>query len=118
MVAVAIKLQNKIRNLLGIRRARVTPRRTSRPPSVGARIFCEDLRMSVQIGLDRELWRWLQDQGWREVTARPDRRTYRDISSRWMTQLIDAAPEQREAVLQRAIEDARAPATSDDRQDS
>jgi hypothetical protein len=111
MVAVAINVRNQFRNLLGIRRERATPRRTPRP-SVGSRIYRDGVRMVVQAGLDRELWGWLQDQGWREVIVRPDRRTYRDIPSSWVALLIDAPPEHREAVLKAAVEDAcRAPAT-------
>lgn len=107
MVAVAINVRNQVRNLLGIRRERKVPRRTLRP-SVGARIFRDDVRMVVQAGLDRELWGWLQDQGWREVTVRPDRRLYREVPSSWVTLLIDAPPEQREAVLKAAVTNARA----------
>jgi hypothetical protein len=106
MDTVATNVRNHFRNLLGIRRARATPRRSPKP-SVGARIFREDVRMVVQAGLDRELWGWLQDQGWREITVRPDRRVYRDVPSNWMTQLIDARPEQREALLNAAIAEAR-----------
>lgn len=111
MVTVATNVRNQFRNLFGIRRDRATPRRTPRP-SVGARIFREDVRMVVQAGLDRELWGWLQDQGWREVIVRPDRRTYREIPSSWMTLLIDAPPEHREAVLRAAIADARRASTT------
>lgn len=106
MVAVAINVRNQFRNLLGIRRARATPRRTPKP-ALGARIHLGDIRMVVQAGLDRELWSWLQDRGWREITVRPDRRSYRDVPSSWMTLLIDSQPEQREAVLKVAIADAR-----------
>jgi hypothetical protein len=106
VVAVPINVRNQFRNLLGIRRERKVPRRTPKP-SVGARIFREDVRMVVQAGLDRELWGWLQDQGWREVTVRPDRRLYRDVPSRWMTLLIDSPPEQRIEVLKAAVAEAR-----------
>jgi hypothetical protein len=63
--------------------------------------------MVVQAGLDRDLWGWLQDQGWREVTTRPDRRIYREVPSSWVTLLVDAPPEHREAVLKAAVADAR-----------
>lgn len=107
MLAVAINVRNQVRNLFGIRRERKVPRRTLKP-SVGARIFREDVRMVVQAGLDRELWGWLQDQGWREVTVRPDRRVYREVPSSWVTLLIDCPAEQREAVLKAAVANARA----------
>lgn len=116
MVAVAINVRNQVRNLLGIRRERKVPRRTPKP-SVGARIFRDDVRMVVQAGLDRELWGWLQDQGWREVMVRPDRRIYREVPSSWVTLLIDAPPEQREAVLKAAVANARAAAGPQTRRD-
>lgn len=106
MVAVAINVRNQFRNLLGIRKERRPPRRTHKPV-LGTRIFLGDVRMVVQAGLDRDLWSWLQDQGWREANVRPDRRTYREVPSSWMTLLIDSPPEHREAVLKAAIADAR-----------
>jgi hypothetical protein len=73
---------------------------------VGARISCDDLRMTVQAGMSYELWNWLQARGWREITYKPDRRRYREISTEWARQLIDCPPEQREEVLAQAIESA------------
>jgi len=103
---VAINVRNQFRNLLGIRRDRAMPRRTHKP-AIGSRIFLGDVRMVVQAGMDRELWGWLQDQGWREVVVRPDRRSYREVPSSWMTLLIDSPPEHRESVLRAAVADAR-----------
>lgn len=116
VVAVVINVRNQVRNLLGIRRERKLPRRSPKP-SVGARIVRDDVRMVVQAGLHRELWGWLQDQGWREVTVRPDRRTYREVPSRWVTLLIDASAEEREAVLKAAVAEARAVAGTLGRRD-
>jgi hypothetical protein len=67
--------------------------------------------MSVQAGMADSLWRWLAKLGWREVMFRPDRRRYRDIPHGFVTQLIDAAPEERERILAVAISHAsfRAP---------
>jgi hypothetical protein len=55
--------------------------------------------MSVQAGMSESLWRWLTQQGWREVLYRPDRRRCRDVPHTLVTQLIDAAPEDRARVL-------------------
>ncbi|HXF47410.1 MAG TPA: hypothetical protein VNK91_14960 [Burkholderiaceae bacterium] len=62
--------------------------------------------MTVQAGMSNELWNWLQSRGWRELTFKPDRRRYREISTEWARQLIDCPPEQREEVLAQAIESA------------
>jgi hypothetical protein len=105
MVAVGI-VRNQFRNIFGIRRERSMPRRTLRP-QLGARIVRDDVRMVVQAGLGQDLWAWLQEQGWREVRFRPDRRTYRDVPNSWVTALIDAAPEHRDAVLKAAMAEAR-----------
>ena len=99
-------VRNQFRNIFGIRRERALPRRTYRP-HLGARIVRDDVRMVVQAGLGQDLWNWLQDQGWREVRVRPDRRSYRDVPNSWVTALIDAAPEHRDAVLKAAMAEAR-----------
>ena len=99
------RLRDRLRTLLNIRKPRSAPRRGPRP-SVGARISCDDLRMTVQSGMSHELWNWLQARGWREITYKPDRRRYREISTEWARQLIDCPPEQREEVLAQAIESA------------
>ncbi len=97
---------NGLRNLLGIRRERRLPRRTYRP-ALGARIVRDDVRMTVQPGLSADLWRWMQEQGWREVQVRPDRRRYRDVPPSLVTALIDAAPEDWDRVMAVAVAQAR-----------
>jgi hypothetical protein len=105
MPSFAARLRDRLRTLLNIRKPRSAPRRGPRP-SVGARIFRDDVRMTVQAGMSAELWNWLQARGWRELTFKPDRRRYREISTEWARQLIDCPPEQREEVLAQAIESA------------
>ncbi len=78
------------------------PRRSGKP-AIGATIICGDLRITVQAGLSDELWTWLLDEGWRELTYRPDRRHYREVPSSWVTRLIDALPEARGPVLDAAV---------------
>jgi hypothetical protein len=51
--------------------------------------------MTIQAGFSDELWRWLLEQGWREVTHRPDRRHYRAVPASCVTELIDAPAEER-----------------------
>lgn len=105
MPSFTAALRDRLRTLLNLRKPRKTPRRGPKP-SVGARIFCDDLRMTVQAGMSHELWNWLQARGWREVTFKPDRRRYREISTDWARQLIDCPPEQRAEVLAQAVEAA------------
>ena len=95
-------LKNWWRGLLRLRKDRALPRRTAKP-GIGATIVCSDLRITVQAGLSDELWIWLLEEGWRELTYRPDRRHYREIPSSWVTRLIDALPETRPLVLDAAI---------------
>lgn len=101
-LAIVTQVRDHFRTLMRIRRDRSLPPAGHRP-GVGARIACGDLRMSVQAGMSESLWRWLARQGWREVLFRPDRRRYRDIPHGFMTQLVDAAPEERERILAVAI---------------
>jgi hypothetical protein len=102
-------LRDRLRTSLKVRRERALGRR-GRRPSPGARIACNDLRMTVQAGMTADLWRWLQDAGWREIAHKPDRRRYREIGSPCVARLIACAPEERASVLnrylaQRAAED-------------
>lgn len=105
MASFRAGVRDRLRTLLNIRKPRKNQRRGPRP-SVGARIFVDDVRMTVQAGMTVELWGWLQTQGWREVLFKGDRRKYRDISTDWAMQLIDAPAERREEVLAQAIENA------------
>ena len=98
-------VRDRLRTLLNIRKRRGSQRRGPRP-SVGSRIYWDDVRMTVQAGMTVELWGWLQTQGWREVMFKGDRRKYRDVSTDWAMQLIDCAAERREEVLAQAIENA------------
>ncbi len=91
-----------IRTLLNIRRQR--QRLLPGPkPKLGARIFLHDVRMTVQAGLSDELWKWLQDLGFREATFSPDRRRYRDIPPSAVTRLYDAPRPNWRPLLKRAI---------------
>lgn len=104
-LAIVTQVRDQFRTLMRIRRDRALPV-AGHKPAVGARIACGDLRMSVQAGMSDSLWRWLTRLGWREVMFRPDRRRYRDIPHGFVTQLIDAAPEERERILAVALSHA------------
>src|SRR5262245_31634093 len=105
MPSFAASVRDRLRTLLNIRKPRGQQRRGPRP-SVGARIYWDDVRMTVQAGMTVELWGWLQTLGWREVLFKGDRRRYRDVSTEMAMQLIDSPPERREEVLAQAIENA------------
>ncbi|MGZ8273896.1 MAG: hypothetical protein ACXW2G_04560 [Burkholderiaceae bacterium] len=104
-MALVTQVRDQFRTLMRIRRDRALPS-AGQKPGIGARIACGDLRMSVQAGMSDSLWHWLTRLGWREVMFRPDRRRYRDIPHGFVTQLVDAAPEQRERILAVAISQA------------
>jgi hypothetical protein len=59
--------------------------------------------MIVPAGMSDALWQWLLDQGWREVTYRPDHRIYRQVPVSCATQLIDAPEDERLSVLEDAM---------------
>ncbi len=98
-------VRDRVRTLLNIRVERGL-RSAGLKPGIGARICCDDVRMTVQAGMSDSLWRWLTKLGWREITFRPDRRRYRDIPTAYVTRLIDSTPEERERVLAAAIANA------------
>ncbi len=98
-------VRDRVRTLLKIRVERGL-RSAGLKPGIGARICCEDLRMTVQAGMSDALWNWLAKQGWREITFRPDRRRYRDVPTAYVTRLIDSYTEERERVLAAAIANA------------
>jgi hypothetical protein len=104
-LSLALLVRYKVRNLLGIRRARAVPRR-GRKPSIGVGIVCGDVRMIVPAGMSDELWDWLMDQGWREVTYRPEHRTYRHIPASCVAILVDATEDERARVLEDAVASA------------
>jgi hypothetical protein len=95
---VTLALRNRVRSLLHIKKERGLPRR-GRKPSIGDYIVCGNLRITVQAGFADELWAWLMEQGWRELTYRPERRNYRELPVSWVTRLIDATPEERPPLL-------------------
>lgn len=104
-VSLVAPVRDCVRNLLRIRVQRDVPS-VGAKPAIGARIFRGDVRMTVQAGMSDGLWRWLLQEGWREITFRPDRRRYRDVPSALVTQLIDCAADQRDRVLEMALESA------------
>ena len=95
-------LKCKVRTLVGIRQERALPRRGRKPP-IGVGIVCGDVRMIVPAGMSDELWEWLMDQGWREVTYRPDHRIYRQVPVSRAAQLADADKEMRMSLLHSAM---------------
>ena len=100
-------VRDQVRTLLKIRCEREIPPAGGKPP-FGAKLFCGDIRMTVRSGMSDQLWHWLLAQGWREVAVRPDRRSYKDIPTAYVTRLIDAvANEERARVMEFAIANAQ-----------
>lgn len=105
-----------IRTLFNIRQERKRPPRGPKP-RLGAKIYLHDVRMAVQAGLSDELWEWLQDLGFREITYSPDRRRYRDIPPSFVARLYDAPREEWRPLLKLAIRESslRPPVTAGSR---
>ncbi|HET9023588.1 MAG TPA: hypothetical protein VFN64_03385 [Burkholderiaceae bacterium] len=99
------QLRSLVRNLFRIRRQRAVPPARGKP-GVGARIAFGDYRIIVQAGMTDSLWIWLAQHGWREVTYRPDRRRYLEIPHAFVTELIDAGPDDRDGILEAAKAEA------------
>jgi hypothetical protein len=62
--------------------------------------------MTVPAGMSDDLWEWLLDQGWREVTCRPDRRGYRQAPVSCALKLTEASADIRARVLDEAVDAA------------
>lgn len=93
------------RTLLNIRKER--KRLPMGPkPRLGAKVVLHDVRMTVQSGMTEDLWNWLQDIGFREVTFSPDRRRYRELPPSLVAALYDAPREQWRPLLKQAIRSA------------
>jgi hypothetical protein len=88
-----------------------------RQPPIGTTLCCNQFRMTVQAGFNRDLWQWLVAQGWRELPERDNRYRYRALPSNVVAALIDAAPEERERLLalgmRRALDQAQEPAKAE-----
>lgn len=96
---------DSIRNLFHIR---VTRMRTERGPKprLGAKISYRDVRMAIQAGLTDDTWNWLQEQGWRKISHKPDRRRYKDVPPSLAMKLFDAGPGDRLKALKDALNGA------------
>jgi len=93
------------RTLLNIRQRRRRPR-AGLKPAPGARIAMEDFRITVQRGLSDDLWSFLVQAGFREITYRPDRRRYRDVPPSQFAAMHDTPAEKWRALLVRALKEA------------
>ena len=96
---------DEFRTLFRIRRER-KQLPTGPKPRLGAKIFLHDVRMTVQAGLSDEMWKWLQDLGFREITHGPDRRRYRDMQPSMVARLYDAPREDWRPLLKQAIRES------------
>ena len=93
------------RTLFNIRQERSRPPPGPKP-RMGAKIYLHDVRMVVQAGMSDELWDWLTELGFREVTFSPDRRRYRDLPRSLVSRIYDAPREDWRALLKVAIQEA------------
>jgi hypothetical protein len=96
---------DEFRTLFKIRTERKLPPPGPKP-RLGAKIVLHDVRMSVQAGLSDEMWKWLQDLGFREITHSPDRRRYRDMQPSMVARLYDAPRQDWRSMLKQAIREA------------
>jgi hypothetical protein len=74
-----------------------------RCPDVGKKIFRRDMVMTVTDPLQQDLWDWLVLMGWRESTARTERRQYRCLPESAIKTLIRTDRADREGVYRELI---------------
>lgn len=98
--------RDMVRRLMGVRQKRFVPA-PGRKPRLGAKIVKDDVRITVQAGLNDDTWAWLTAQGWREETFRNSRRRYREVPPSRVAELLDAAdPDERAQLLELALDEA------------
>jgi hypothetical protein len=105
MNPIADSLRDQVRTLFRRRRVRRVPQRGAKP-RIGAAIFRGDVRITVLAGMTDDLWMWLQDHNWREITRRPERRRYREVPAGHVMRLIDCEHNDRLQVLMDGIDSA------------
>jgi hypothetical protein len=74
-----------------------------RCPDVGTKICRRNMVMTVTDPLQKDLWDWLVLMGWREATAKPERRHYRRLPETAMRTLVRTDRAEREGVYQDLI---------------
>lgn len=92
----------RIRNLLGVRRQRQLPPVGTRP-GINSYIYCDTVKMLITGEMDDTLWRWLAGKHWRKLAHSDDRRRYRHLPSRAFRLLLQAPPEERDAVYAKIV---------------
>lgn len=93
------------RTLFNIRHERQRPPPGPKP-RLGAKVYLHDVRMVIQPGMTDELWDWLTELGFREITFSPDRRHYRDLPRSLVGRMYDAPREEWRGLLKVAIQEA------------
>ena len=91
MLALIERIRNEIRTLFNIRRARSLPPIGTMPPE-GSWIFRSNIKMLVTGRVDKRMWAWLAQCGWRKCTFPHDRREYICLPRSAMV-LLAKAPE-------------------------
>ncbi|HUN91675.1 MAG TPA: hypothetical protein VMU33_06445 [Burkholderiaceae bacterium] len=105
MNSLAVSLRNQVRSLFRVRRVRRLPKRGPKP-RIGASIFRDDVRLTVQAGMTDELWLWFLDHNWRELAYRPERRRYREVPSGTVMRLFDCDYNDRLRIMLEAVDGA------------
>jgi hypothetical protein len=111
MAILGYALRQHVRGWFG---GRSTPRRMpdrGPKPRIGASIYRGEVRMTVQAGITDELWMWLQDFGWRQLSDQSIRSRLREVPASLVTRLIDCAPEDRLRLMTLAVSRATAKPT-------
>lgn len=99
-------MKDKLRTLFSIRTKRQAPP-VGPLPKEGAFIMCGSLKMQVTHPMPRELWDWMVLSGWRNVPVTKDRRQSVDLPERTLKDLMDAAPNERDALHARILRSAK-----------
>ena len=101
-------MKDMLRTLFSIRQKRRTPP-VGPVPAVGVSIARGPVKMTINQPVSRDFWNWMVLSGWRNVAVQKDRRESVQLPEDSLQQLLEASPQERNAVHARLLALAKQP---------
>jgi len=95
-------MKDMLRTLFSIRQKRRTPP-VGPVPAVGVSIARGPVKMTINQPVSRDFWNWMVLSGWRNVPVQTDRRESVQLPESSLQQLLEASPQERNAVHARLL---------------
>ena len=101
-------MKDMLLTLFSIRQKRRTPP-VGPVPAVGVLIARGQVKMAINQPISRDFWNWMVLSGWRNVAVPKDRRESVQLPEGSLQQLLEASPQERNAVHARLLALAKQP---------